>query len=85
MHIDINSLFIVIVVQWLGKHPEFSSNSFYAGGDSYSGKIVPALVQEISKGIICLVLYMILTRPLSPFIVSFFAISQSTTLTEETC
>ncbi|KAL0664963.1 hypothetical protein Bca4012_101801 [Brassica carinata] len=36
--------------KWLGKHPEFSSNSFYAGGDSYSGKIVPALVQEISKG-----------------------------------
>ncbi|KAL0801720.1 hypothetical protein Bca101_056896 [Brassica carinata] len=36
--------------KWLGKHQEFSSNPFYAGGDSYSGKIVPALVQEISKG-----------------------------------
>ncbi|XP_010464718.1 PREDICTED: serine carboxypeptidase-like 7 isoform X4 [Camelina sativa] len=36
--------------KWLGKHQEFSSNSFYVGGDSYSGKVVPALVQEISKG-----------------------------------
>ncbi|KAL0701630.1 hypothetical protein Bca4012_057752 [Brassica carinata] len=36
--------------KWLVKHQEFSSNPFYAGGDSYSGKIVPALVQEISKG-----------------------------------
>jgi serine carboxypeptidase-like clade 1 len=36
--------------KWLSKHPQFSSNHFYAGGDSYSGMIVPALVQEISKG-----------------------------------
>ncbi|XP_010486652.1 PREDICTED: serine carboxypeptidase-like 7 isoform X2 [Camelina sativa] len=36
--------------KWLGKHQEFSSNPFYVGGDSYSGKIIPALVQEISKG-----------------------------------
>ncbi|KAL0701631.1 hypothetical protein Bca4012_057753 [Brassica carinata] len=35
--------------KWLVKHQEFSSNPFYAGGDSYSGKIVPALIQEISK------------------------------------
>ncbi|EOA30599.1 hypothetical protein CARUB_v10013730mg [Capsella rubella] len=36
--------------KWLGKHQEFLSNPFYAGGDSYSGLIIPALVQEISKG-----------------------------------
>ncbi|XP_056846452.1 serine carboxypeptidase-like 2 isoform X1 [Raphanus sativus] len=36
--------------KWLGKHEEFISNPFYVGGDSYSGKVVPALVQEISKG-----------------------------------
>ncbi|XP_020884038.1 serine carboxypeptidase-like 12 isoform X3 [Arabidopsis lyrata subsp. lyrata] len=36
--------------KWLSKHPQFSSNPFYACGDSYSGMIVPALVQEISKG-----------------------------------
>ncbi|CAH8312065.1 unnamed protein product [Eruca vesicaria subsp. sativa] len=36
--------------KWLGKHQEFSSNPFYVGGDSYAGMIVPALVQEISKG-----------------------------------
>ncbi|OAP13452.1 hypothetical protein AXX17_AT1G67510 [Arabidopsis thaliana] len=36
--------------KWLGKHQEFSSNPFYVGGDSYSGMVVPATVQEISKG-----------------------------------
>ncbi|XP_010472298.1 PREDICTED: serine carboxypeptidase-like 10 isoform X1 [Camelina sativa] len=36
--------------KWLSKHPQFISNSFYVTGDSYSGMIVPALVQEISKG-----------------------------------
>ncbi|KFK38432.1 hypothetical protein AALP_AA3G112600 [Arabis alpina] len=36
--------------KWLDKHQEFLSNPFYAGGDSYSGMVVPALVQEISKG-----------------------------------
>ena len=42
--------FGTLFVQWLGKHQEFSSNPFYVGGDSYSGMVVPALVQEISKG-----------------------------------
>lgn len=37
-------------MQWLGKHQQFFSNPFYVGGDSYSGKVAPALVQEISKG-----------------------------------
>ncbi|KAJ4902814.1 Serine carboxypeptidase-like 13 [Raphanus sativus] len=36
--------------KWLSKHPEFYSNPFYVAGDSYSGKIVPPLVQEISRG-----------------------------------
>ncbi|KAF8092011.1 hypothetical protein N665_0428s0021 [Sinapis alba] len=36
--------------KWLSKHPEFYSNPFYLTGDSYSGKIVPPLVQEISRG-----------------------------------
>ena len=40
----------MVVVQWLGKHEEFILNPFYVGGDSYSGKVVPAVVQEISKG-----------------------------------
>ncbi|KAG7571826.1 Peptidase S10 serine carboxypeptidase [Arabidopsis suecica] len=35
--------------KWLGEHPEFSSNTFYVGGDSYSGKIVPAIVDKISQ------------------------------------
>ncbi|CAF1858827.1 unnamed protein product [Brassica oleracea] len=36
--------------KWLNKRQEFLSNPFYAGGDSYSGMVLPALVQEISKG-----------------------------------
>jgi len=37
-------------LQWFVKHPEFISNPFYVGGDSYSGKIVPGAVQQISLG-----------------------------------
>ncbi|XP_018472646.2 serine carboxypeptidase-like 7 isoform X1 [Raphanus sativus] len=36
--------------KWLSEHKEFISNPFYVSGDSYSGKIIPATVQEISKG-----------------------------------
>ncbi|CAH8316625.1 unnamed protein product [Eruca vesicaria subsp. sativa] len=36
--------------KWLSKHREFISNPFYVTGDSYSGKIIPATVQEISNG-----------------------------------
>ncbi|ESQ40898.1 hypothetical protein EUTSA_v10015495mg [Eutrema salsugineum] len=35
---------------WFMDHPEFISNPFYVGGDSYSGKIVPGVVQQISLG-----------------------------------
>ncbi|KAH9689991.1 serine carboxypeptidase-like 18 [Citrus sinensis] len=35
--------------KWLMDHPEFISNPFYVGGDSYSGITVPALVQRISN------------------------------------
>ncbi|CAG7890443.1 unnamed protein product [Brassica rapa] len=41
---------------WVGigddvpKHPEYSSNPFYVTGNSYSGKVIPAIVQEMSKG-----------------------------------
>ncbi|KAJ4912185.1 Serine carboxypeptidase-like 3 [Raphanus sativus] len=36
--------------KWLSKHTEFISNPFYVAGNSYSGKTIPATVQEISKG-----------------------------------
>ncbi|KAJ4842745.1 hypothetical protein Tsubulata_027206 [Turnera subulata] len=36
--------------KWLQDHPEFRSNLVYIGGDSYSGMIVPAVVQAISSG-----------------------------------
>ncbi|KAH7523747.1 hypothetical protein FEM48_Zijuj06G0044800 [Ziziphus jujuba var. spinosa] len=36
--------------KWLIEHPEFISNPFYVGGDSYSGITVPVLSQRISKG-----------------------------------
>ncbi|XP_057459114.1 serine carboxypeptidase-like 11 [Lotus japonicus] len=36
--------------KWLTDHPEFFSNEFYMGGDSYSGIPAPAIVQEISNG-----------------------------------
>ncbi|CAK9316454.1 unnamed protein product [Citrullus colocynthis] len=36
--------------KWLANHPEFISNPFYVGGDSYSGMIVPPVTQAISEG-----------------------------------
>ncbi|VVB14781.1 unnamed protein product [Arabis nemorensis] len=36
--------------KWLSNHTEYISKPFYLGGDSYSGKVIPAAVQEISKG-----------------------------------
>jgi serine carboxypeptidase-like clade 1 len=38
------------VIQWLLDHPKFMSNELYVGGDSYSGFIVPIIVQEIYNG-----------------------------------
>uniref|UniRef100_M4EIL2 Serine carboxypeptidase-like 19 n=1 Tax=Brassica campestris TaxID=3711 RepID=M4EIL2_BRACM len=35
---------------WFVDHPEFISNPFYVGGDSYYGKIVPGVVQQILLG-----------------------------------
>ncbi|XP_010415227.1 PREDICTED: serine carboxypeptidase-like 18 [Camelina sativa] len=35
-------------LQWFVDHPEFISNPFYVGGDSFSGFIVPEVVQQIS-------------------------------------
>ncbi|KAK6945650.1 Peptidase S10, serine carboxypeptidase [Dillenia turbinata] len=36
--------------KWMMDHPEFLMNQFYVGGDSYSGIIVPMVVQEIYNG-----------------------------------
>ncbi|KAF5177157.1 Serine carboxypeptidase-like, partial [Thalictrum thalictroides] len=40
--------------KWLTDHPEFLSNPLYIGGDSYSGLIVPIIVQRISDGYKCI-------------------------------
>ncbi|KAF2294368.1 hypothetical protein GH714_009724 [Hevea brasiliensis] len=37
--------------KWLVSHPKFLGNQVYIGGDSYSGIIVPLLVQDILQGI----------------------------------
>ncbi|BBH09714.1 serine carboxypeptidase-like 17 [Prunus dulcis] len=37
--------------RWLLTHPKFLANPLYISGDSYSGKIVPIIVQEITNGI----------------------------------
>ncbi|KAB1200245.1 Serine carboxypeptidase-like 18 [Morella rubra] len=36
--------------KWLLDHPQFMQNSFYVGGDSYSGIIAPIIVEEIYNG-----------------------------------
>ncbi|XP_061372010.1 serine carboxypeptidase-like 11 [Gastrolobium bilobum] len=36
--------------KWLIDHPKFLSNEVYIAGDSYSGRPVPVIVQEISYG-----------------------------------
>ncbi|KAL0691295.1 hypothetical protein Bca4012_090974 [Brassica carinata] len=48
---DIRSAKLVneFVHNWLAKHPEYYSNPFYVTGNSYSGIVVPAIVQEISN------------------------------------
>ena len=36
-----------VVTQWLINHPKFQKNPIYISGDSYSGIIIPIVVQEI--------------------------------------
>ncbi|XP_034681812.1 serine carboxypeptidase-like 18 [Vitis riparia] len=36
--------------KWLINHPKFQRNQLYISGDSYSGIIIPMVVQEISNG-----------------------------------
>ncbi|XP_021757151.1 serine carboxypeptidase-like 16 [Chenopodium quinoa] len=36
--------------KWLKDHDGFQNNPLFISGDSYSGKIVPIVVQEISNG-----------------------------------
>nr|POF20847.1 serine carboxypeptidase-like 1 [Quercus suber] len=38
------------LLKWLKLHPKFLTNSLYIMGDSYSGIIIPILVQKISDG-----------------------------------
>ncbi|OEL30934.1 Serine carboxypeptidase-like 5 [Dichanthelium oligosanthes] len=38
------------LAKWFSEHPDFLTNPFYIGGDSYAGKIVPVLAQKISEG-----------------------------------
>ncbi|KAF9626075.1 hypothetical protein IFM89_030743 [Coptis chinensis] len=36
---------------WLTDHPQFLSNPLYIGGDSYSGIVIPVIVEELINGI----------------------------------
>ncbi|CAH9144921.1 unnamed protein product [Cuscuta epithymum] len=38
------------LLKWLVDHPEFVSNPFYMGGDSYAGAFIPIITQIISDG-----------------------------------
>lgn len=40
-------------MQWLNEHPQFLENQLYVGGESYSGLLIPILVQQILLGNIC--------------------------------
>lgn len=36
--------------KWFNDHPQYLSNPFYIGGDSYAGKMTPLIAQYISEG-----------------------------------
>ncbi|KAK9740009.1 hypothetical protein RND81_03G004000 [Saponaria officinalis] len=36
--------------KWLIKHPKFIDNDLYIGGESYTGMVIPAVVQDILQG-----------------------------------
>lgn len=40
----------MVIVQWFVDHPQYLSNIFYIGGDSYAGKVIPLIAQYISEG-----------------------------------
>jgi len=40
-----------MVMQWFFDHPQYLLNPFYIGGDSYAGKVIPLIAQDISEGI----------------------------------
>ncbi|CAL9083454.1 unnamed protein product [Musa textilis] len=42
---------LIFFSQWFIDHPKFLSNPLYIAGDSYAGKIVPIVTQEVLNGI----------------------------------
>ncbi|KAK1265377.1 Serine carboxypeptidase-like 7 [Acorus gramineus] len=36
--------------KWLDEHPQFLLNPLYIGGDSYSGKLIPVITNEVIEG-----------------------------------
>ncbi|VAI70664.1 unnamed protein product [Triticum turgidum subsp. durum] len=38
--------------KWFIDHPQYLSNPFYIGGDSYAGKVVPLIAQYVSEGLL---------------------------------
>ncbi|CAM0874927.1 unnamed protein product [Alopecurus aequalis] len=41
----------LFLTKWFAQHPDYLSNPFYLGGDSYAGKLVPFLAQKVSEDI----------------------------------
>jgi carboxypeptidase C (cathepsin A) len=38
------------LIKWFSDHPKYHQNSFYIGGDSYAGKLIPFIAHIISQG-----------------------------------